>query len=496
MGMRPYEDVFALFQDIRAIQSSISLLNWDQQVLMPSGGLEARTEHLLRLTKLKYRKLTSDELSDKIALALSDATDLEEAQLRILQSDIAKAKKLPIWLVQRKASGSSAAYHQWRISRASNDFESMIPHYTEMFDIARESAELYGYKEDPYDALIDLYEEGSTLGEAKKLFEDLRDPTIALIKRINEEGKPVDDSFLIREWDQPRLKIAAERVINQIGFNLDSGRLDISQNAFCTNLSINDVRMTTRPSNHFRGIVSSTLHEMGHGLYEQNQRKDWENLPICGGVSLAVHESQSRTWENVVGRSRPFWNYFWIWFREQFSFLKDIDTNHFWRGYNKVEPGLIRVGSDELHYNLHILIRFELESDIISNRMEIKDIPEAWNAKYLEYFGVTPSNFAEGCLQDVHWSRGSVGYFPTYTYGNLIGVQIWNRLLQEVDDVEDLMETGNYRPILDWLVERVYGYGRLIRPKDLVERIAGEPLSAKPWIEYATRKFSEVYELK
>ena len=494
--MRPYEEVFALYQDIKAIQSSISLLNWDQQLLMPKGGLNARSEHLLRLTKLKHAKLTCDDFSRKIEEAMSEASEFEQAQLRPLTVEISKAKKLPAWLVQRKASSSSDAYDQWRTSRSSNDYESMIPHYTDLFDIARETAELYGYKENPYDALIDIYEEGSTYLEAKDLFDDIKQPTIDLISRIKTEGRPIDDAFLTRDWDQPRLKVAMERIINQIGFKLDSGRLDIAANAFCTNLSIDDVRMTTRPSDHFRGIVSSTLHEMGHGLYEQNQRKDWETSPICGGVSLAVHESQSRTWENVIGRSRSFWDYFWIWFREQFPFLKEIQTDDFWRAYNKVEPGLIRVGSDELHYNLHILVRFEIESDVIANRLAIKDIPDCWNSKYQEYFGVTPPNNTQGCLQDVHWSRGSIGYFPTYTYGNLIGVQIWNRLVVEVDDVNNLMETGNYRPILDWLIERVYGYGKLIRPKELIENIAGVPLSAKPWMDYATQKFTNIYDLK
>lgn len=493
--MRAIEEVLVQYQDIRALQASISLLNWDQQLLMPVGGLEARSEHLLRLTKLKHLKLTSESFEEKINLALNDANDIEEAQLRVLLSDISKAKKLPLGLVQQKASASSAAYHQWRISRETNDFPSMVPHYASLFDIARESAELYGYRENPYDALIDQYEEGATYAEAKQLFDELKGPTLNLVKQIGDSSVVINDEFLTRDWDQPRLKISMERIISQIGFSLDSGRLDIAGNAFCTNLAVDDVRMTTRPSNHFRGIVSSSLHEMGHGLYEQNQRKDWDGTPICGGVSLAVHESQSRTWENVIGRSRPFWDYFWIWFREQFPFLKDVSTEQFWRAYNKVEPGLIRVGSDELHYNLHILVRFEIESEVILNQLAIKDIPDAWSSKYTEYLGVTPPNDSIGCLQDVHWSRGSIGYFPTYTYGNLIGVQIWNKLVEEVDDVDDLISTGNYRPIIDWLVERVYGYGRLMRPKQLLEHIVGEPLSSKPWIDYANRKFSEVYSL-
>lgn len=494
--MRAYDEVSRHYHKIRALRSSISLLSWDQQVLMPPGGVRARSQHLLRLTKLEHQLLTSDELSEKIERAMADASDFEEAQLRVLRSDISKAKKLPTSLVQRKAAAGSAGYQQWRKSRAGNDFKSMIPHYAELFDIARETAELLGYKKHIYDALIDLFEEGSTHDEATQTLGALKEPTIALVKRIREEGTPNDDSFLIRDWDQPKLRMAMERIINQIGFSLDCGRLDIAANAFCTNLSSNDVRMTTRPSEHFRGIVSSTLHEMGHGLYEQNQRSDWEFTPLSGGASLAVHESQSRTWENVIGRSREFWDFFWIWFREQYPFLKDIETEQFWRAYNKVEPGLIRVGADELHYNLHILIRFELEVAIITGELEIKDLPEAWNAKYAEYLGVTPESNSVGCLQDVHWSRGAIGYFPTYSYGNLMGVQIWNKLKEDIDDVEGHIQTGSYRPILDWLVERVYGYGRMMRPKELFEHVVGEPMHPQPWLDYATEKFSTIYNLK
>lgn len=494
--MRSYDEVSALYQNLRALRSSISLLSWDQQVLMPSGGVRARSQHLLRLTRLEHQLLTSDELSRKVAAAAKDATDFEELQLRVLKNDIAKAKKLPTSLVERKASVSSASYQQWRKSRAENDFASMIPHYRELFDIARETATLLGPRKHLYDALIDLYEEGSTFAEATATLGALKDPTIQLIQRIKEEGTPIDDSFLTRDWDQPKLKIAMERIINQIGFSLDCGRLDIATNAFCTNLSPCDVRMTTRPSDHFRGIVSSTLHEMGHGLYEQNQRLDWQFTPLCGGASLAVHESQSRTWENVIGRSRGFWNFFWIWFREQFPFLKGIENDQFWRAYNKVEPGLIRVGSDELHYNLHILIRFEIESAIVTNQLAVEDMPDAWNEKYEKYLGVRPENDSVGCLQDVHWSRGSIGYFPTYSYGNLIGVQIWNKLQEDIPEVEDYIESGSYRPILDWLVERVYGYGRMMRPKDLVEHVVGEPMSAQPWLDYATAKFTDIYNLK
>ncbi len=494
--MRSYERVSNLYQDIKSLRSAISLLSWDQQLLMPSGGAAARAEHLLRLTKLEHQLLTDGRLRDEIEKAMSDASAFEETQLRVLRNDVARATKLPADLIERKASAASRGYQQWRISKAANDFASMVPHYQELFDIAGETATALGYKAHIYDPLIDIYEEGSTHAEAAATLGSLKDPTIALVRRISEEGRPVDDSFLIRDWDQPRLKVGMERVIRHIGFEFDRGRLDIAANAFCTNFSVHDVRMTTRPSRHFRGIVSSSLHEMGHALYEQNQRTDWEYTPLCGGVSLAVHESQSRTWENVVGRSRPFWNFFWVWFQEQFPFLAEIGTEDFYRAYNRVEPTLIRVGSDELHYNLHILVRFEIESEILTGKLAVKDINEAWREKYREYFGVASETDTDGVLQDVHWSRGSIGYFPTYSYGNLIGVQIWNKLKEEVDGIDEAMERGSYRRILDWLSERVYGYGRMMRPKNLVEHVVGEPMSSKAWLEYATDKFSDIYELR
>jgi carboxypeptidase Taq len=253
--------------------------------------------------------------------------------------------------------------------------------------------------------------------------------------------------------------------------------------------------MTTRPSEHIKGIVSSTLHEMGHGLYEQNQRADWAGTPLCGGVSLAVHESQSRTWENVIGRSYPFWKYFWTWFQEQHPFLAEYNVDQFYAAYNKVEPSFIRVGADEISYNLHILVRFEIEVDIITGKLDVKNLPKAWNAKYEEYLGIVPPTDSLGCMQDVHWSKGSIGYFPTYSYGNLIGVQIHNRMLSELPNCDELIQSGNFRPILDWLTEKVYGYGKLMPPKYLVEHIVGEPMKAQPWIDYATAKFSALYQL-
>ena len=493
--MSAFERVMAKYRELDALNSAIGLMNWDQQLLMPAGGLAARSEHLLRLSRLRHAILTSDEFRTDLDEAKASGADQDQAAIRILLSEVEEATKLPLDLIERKSKVTTDAYQTWRKAKQDNNYSLLAPYYKEVFEIAKETAECLTYKNHPYDALINLYEEDSTFAEAESTLGLIKGPSIELLKAIKGSKVSIDDSFLVRDWNNDRLKMTMERIVRQIGFSLNNGRLDVANNAFCAGSGPGDVRMTTRPSEHIKGIVSSTLHEMGHGLYEQNQRADWAGTPLCGGVSLAVHESQSRTWENVIGRSYPFWKYFWTWFQEQHPFLAEYNVDQFYAAYNKVEPSFIRVGADEISYNLHILVRFEIEVEIITGKLDVKNLPEAWNAKYEEYLGIVPPTDSLGCMQDVHWSKGSIGYFPTYSYGNLIGVQIHNRMLSELPNCDELIQSGNFRPILDWLTEKVYGYGKLMPPKYLVEHIVGEPMKAQPWIDYATAKFSALYQL-
>ena len=493
--MSAFERVMAKYRELDALNSAIGLMNWDQQLLMPAGGLSARSEHLLRLSRLRHAILTSDEFRTDLDEAKASGADQDQAAIRILLAEVEEATKLPLDLIERKSKVTTDAYQTWRKAKQDNNYSLLAPYYKEVFEIAKETAECLTYKNHPYDALINLYEEDSTFAEAESTLGQIKGPSIELLKAIKGSKVSIDDSFLVRDWNNDRLKMTMERIVRQIGFSLNNGRLDIANNAFCAGSGPGDVRMTTRPSEHMKGIVSSTLHEMGHGLYEQNQRADWAGTPLCGGVSLAVHESQSRTWENVIGRSYPFWKYFWTWFQEQHPFLAEYNVDQFYAAYNKVEPSFIRVGADEISYNLHILVRFEIEVEIITGKLDVKNLPEAWNAKYEEYLGIVPPTDSLGCMQDVHWSKGSIGYFPTYSYGNLIGVQIHNRMLSELPNCDELIQSGNFRPILDWLTEKVYGYGKLMPPKYLVEHIVGEPMKAQPWIDYATTKFSALYQL-
>ncbi len=491
--MTAFDKLVARYQDLASLENASNLLGWDQSVNMPIGGAAARSTAQGSLARLQHEILISDEFGKLLETASAEATDeVEAATIRVLFKDRNQALKLPTALVEKKAATTGKAYQQWKIARAENDFSSMIGHYETLFEIARETSSLLGGGDHPYDPLIDLYEEGATYSQAKTMFDEIG-PVIRKYVAVAQENQ-VDDSFLHADWDQRKLRDVTETVVKQVGFDFDRGRLDLCGNAFCARPGgMNDIRMTTRPSGHFKGVVSSSLHEMGHALYEQNQRQEWADLPISTGVSLAVHESQSRLWENVIGRSFPFWSYFFARYQEAFGNLEPVSLQTFWKGLNKVQPGFIRVGADELTYNFHIQVRFELEVELVTQKLQVKDLPEAWNEKYRALLGIVPESDSVGCLQDVHWSKGSVGYFPTYAMGNVIGLQIWNVVTQSISDWETQVEKGDFTAILEELSSLVYRKGCLYPPKQLVAEITGSAFDPQPWVSYAEAKFAKVY---
>lgn len=495
--MSAYEHLLSLYADVKALSAAGSLMSWDQQVLMPPGGAPARAAHSQILSRMRHELLTGEEMLRSLETAESenDKESDEGRAVAALRRDLDVLIRLPVDLVERKAKVGAEAYEVWKVAKAANDFRRMAPYYREMFDIARETSERLGYVEHPYDPLIGLYEYEATYADAAAMFEAIKPPIVALVREISEHGRKIDDSPLRRDWDRERLRAFAEGAAATIGFDFDRGRLNLSPNAFCTHLASSDVRMTTRPSDHLKGIVSSSLHEMGHGLYEQGSPKEWDATPLAGGTSLAVHESQSRLWENIIGRSRGFWTRFLPDLQAAFPELAGVSLNDMVRMVNKVESTFIRVGADELTYNLHILVRFELEVEILTGQIDVNDLPEAWNAKYQEYLGITPPTDTLGCLQDVHWSRGYVGYFPTYAMGNLIGGQIWRTLIADLGDQEGNFATADFGPVLGWLRERVYRQGRRFTPRELVTRVTGRPMEAGDWLDYARAKYRALYEL-
>jgi carboxypeptidase Taq len=491
------EALLSLYADYNALESAISLMNWDRQVLMPTGGAAARTAHVGILTNKSHALLTSAEMARALENLEKEAElgSEDSAMATALRREVDIETKLPAELVDRKARVSSDAYEAWKQAKATNDFPLLAPFYQQLFDIAGETAECLGYGDHIYDPLLDLYESGAKYADAEAMFKGIKQPIVSLVQRIKTQGKPVDDSLLCGDWDKESLRSFAQRTAAAIGFDFDRGRLNIAPNAFCSGTSCGDIRMTTRASNHIKGILSSSLHEMGHALYEQNSPVKWDRTPLAGGISLAVHESQSRLWENIVGRSRGLWTHFLPDLKATFPKVESLEVESFYRALNKVEPDFVRVGADELTYNLHILVRFEMEVEILTGKVKIADIPEAWNAKYTEYLGITPPTDTLGCLQDVHWSRGSIGYFPTYAMGNLIGAQMWTCLQRDLGDTDAIMAEGNFKPILGWLNEKVYQKGKLISPKALVTQITGRPMEPTDWLNYATQKYTAIYGL-
>jgi carboxypeptidase Taq len=495
--MSNFERLKNRLADINALTSAVGIMEWDQQTFMPRGGAAARAEHVGILSRMAHELFTADETQKLLETAKGETregTD-EEAMLRVTQRDIDLRTKIPATLVEEKTKLAAQAHEVWVKARAENDFASFIPMLERMFDIARQEAEYLGYKDHIYDALLDQYEEGATAADVRNMFNALKTPNVNLVRDIAERGRKIDDSALYGEWDVAKQREFTEVLVRAIGFDMDRGRQDTAPHPFCTGWSVGDIRLTTRYKPYIGSAIFGSLHEAGHGMYEQGSPQKWDMTPLVGGVSLGFHESQSRTWENIVGRSKSFWKRFLPELQKRFPALASFDLDTWYRAINKVEPSFIRVEADEVTYNLHVLVRFELECDILTRKLAVKDLPEAWNAKYAEYLGVTPENDAQGCLQDVHWSQGSVGYFPTYSMGNLLSYQIWNVLRRDLGDTDALIEAGDFQPILGWLQKNIYSQGRKYTPKDLVMRVTGKPMAADDYIQGIDAKYRQIYEI-
>lgn len=482
--------------DINALHAAQAMMDWDQQCFMPHGGGEARAEHQSSLSRMSHEMFTADETKTLIEQAKSEVepgTD-DADMLRVVSRDLEISTKIPSELVAKKSRLSALAHEKWVEARKNNDFKSFAPTLAEMVQIAREEGEHLGYTVHIYDALTDQYEEGATKKYWDEMFGTIRQPLVDLVAQI-KEAPQTDDSFLTGNWDAEAQKQFSLKIIDKIGFDLNRGRLDTAPHPFCTGWSVGDIRLTTRYLDYLPSAIFGSLHEAGHGLYEQGSPMKWDRTALAGGVSLGIHESQSRTWENLVGRSYPFWQHFYGDLQSAFPALESKSLDEFYKATNRVEPSYIRVEADEVTYNLHVMVRFELECAMLTGELDVKDLPEAWNAKYQEYLGITPTSDSQGCLQDVHWSGGMLGYFPTYSMGNILSYQFWEKLEAEVGDTESLMREGNFKPILDWLIDNIYCEGRRTKPQDLINKVCGEGLNAEPYIRRITEKYKGIYGL-
>ena len=484
------------------LQYAVAILGWDQEVNMPPGGSNARAEQLATLSSLAHEMFTAAETGRLLEAAEVEVADLDYdsddvSLVRVTRREYDKMTKIPTSLVAELSKATSKGFVAWRQAREENDYLHFRPHLREILDLNRQIADILGYEENPYDALLSFYEPGMKTSEVACLFDDLKAGLVPLLRAIVERGKPVDDAFFGQDYDTGRQWDLTLVILRDMGYDFSRGRQDKAPHPFTTNFSCDDVRITTRLlKNRPQSALFSSAHEGGHALYEQGIPQKFERTMLSGGATLGLHESQSRMWENMVGRSRSFWQHYLpimrAFYPEQ---LAGITLEQFYRAINKVQPDFVRVEADEVTYNMHIFIRFDLEQSLVAGSLQVEDIPDAWNAKYEEYLGITPRNDAEGCLQDVHWAHGTIGYFPTYTLGNLISAQLYRRAKQDLPGLEAGFAEGNLRPLLGWLREHVHVHGAKFTAAELLERELGEEISAQPLLDYMRERYTEIYEL-
>jgi len=492
-----YEKLVNHLTDVKSVEAAAAILNWDRETEMPPGAAESRARQLAALSRIAHEMFTDDEtakLLEKAAGEIDAEYDSVPASMvRVVQKDYELATKLPSDFVAERARTTALAHETWVKARAESDFSHYQDTLKGIIDLALREAEYLGYDEHPYDALLGKYERGITTAQVGEIFESHRPKLVDLISRISD-AEQVDDSFLHQPFDITKQRQFGLDMIRAYGFDFNRGVQAISVHPFCTGFSKNDVRLTTRfDDDWLNPALFGMMHESGHGMYEQGLGDDIEGTPLADGTSLGVHESQSRMWENIVGRSKGFWKWALPQLQQVFPQLQNVSLDQFYKGINKVEPSFIRVEADEATYNLHIILRFELEKDILTGKVKVEELPEAWNARFEEYLGVVPPNDAEGVLQDVHWSAGLFGYFPTYALGNLLSVQYYNTALKAHPEIPAEIEQGKFSTLLTWLNENIHQHGRKFTGAELTKRITGEAIQSDDYIAYLESKFGDVY---
>ena len=497
-----YAALLARVHEIHDLEKAAAVLSWDRDVNMPRAGLTGRIQQMTTLSRLIHASFTSEEMG---ALIESAATGLNGADydtnaaalIRVLRKSHADATKLPTDYVMRRTAVSANARSVWEKARAENDFASFRPWLEQVVTLAQEAAELYGYQDDPYDALIDKYEAEARTDEVRQLFSALRESLVPLREAIAARGRKVDDRLLHQHFPIEGQQAFARYVAAAAGYDLERGHLGTVVHPFSISFGQDDVRITTRwYSDFISPSVFGTLHESGHAIYEQGTHPSLARTPLARGASMGLHESQSRLFENIVGRSLTFW-------QAHFPKLKEIfptqlgahSARDFHAAINKVEPSLIRVEADELTYNLHIILRFELEQAMLKGDLLPADLPAAWRDGMQTLLGVTPMDDRAGCLQDVHWSSPSFGYFPTYALGNLYSAQIFETALAQDVAIGAELEAGRTGALVSWLRENLHRHGKKYTPAELVVRVTGKPLGHDAFVRYVTKKFVDLYGL-
>jgi carboxypeptidase Taq len=486
-----------------AVLSSIdSLLGWDERCLLPPAAGDYRAEQMTLLAGMIHQRLTEPWIGDALAelvgsdLAAEPASDTG-ASIREWKRQYDRKVKLPQSLVEELARTSVLGQQVWEKARRDNDFAALAPLLAKTIGLKRQQADALSYPESRYDALLDDFEPGELTSNVARVLAALRTELVPLVAEIAASGRAPDVSLVHRQYPIDKQAALGRDVATRIGFDFARGRLDTTAHPFCSGLGPHDCRITTRyDASYFNSAFFGVLHEAGHALYEQGLRPDWYGLPPGETVSLGIHESQSRLWENLVGRSRAFWQHFYPAAQAAFpQSLAAVPFDAFYFAINDVRPSLVRVEADEATYNLHILLRFELEQDLLNDDLTVPDLPAAWRGKYREYLGLEPADDAEGVLQDIHWSGGAIGYFPTYSLGNLYASQFFAQADRDLGGLAAQFVRGEFAPLRTWLADKIHGQGQRYTASQLVQRVTGQPLSHAPLIAHLRAKLGPLYRL-
>jgi carboxypeptidase Taq len=496
-----YAKLTELIAEVQDLNHCGALIGWDQHVYMPAGAAEERGNMQATLAKVVHDKFVSDEIGSLLADLKKELPNLDQDSeeyriIKVTARDYERETRVPGDFVAEFAQVTTIANQAWMEARGKSDFSIFQPHLEKILEMGKRYVSFFPPSDHPYDTLLDIYEPGMKTAEVKTIFDALRPQQVELVKAIASRPQ-VDDSFLHVEYDEKTILAFSEEVATAFGYDFTRGRQDKSAHPFTQGMGPDDVRITTRfdPKHPF-ALLFGTMHETGHALYEQGVGHTWSRTMVESGASLALHESQSRMWENLVGRSLPFWEHFYPRVQELFpSQLNNVKLDQFYKGINKVQPSLIRVEADEATYNLHIMLRLELEIAMIEGKVAVKDLPDLWNTKMQEYLGVTPPNDAKGVLQDIHWSGGMLGYFSTYALGNLISVQLWERFLEYNPELDDQIRKGDFSALLSWLRVKIHQYGRKYEPQELVQRVTKSKIDSAPYVRYLNKKYRAIYGL-
>ena len=507
VSTRTLKELKEILLEIQKIRSIEELLSWDQETYMPEGGGDIRAEHISYLSTLAHALHTGRKFRSRLEKLVDmengdalDKTSNKETRrlLFLIWKDFRDAAALPSKFVEELSAHSSKSQQVWAKSRKEDDYKTFAPYLEKMVKLKKQEAEYYGYKTTPYDSLIDKYEPGITSERITVLFDEMREPLVQLVKAIKNSGTVIDEKPLKKAFDVNLQWEFGMKTAKTMGFDLNYGRQDKSAHPFTTSFHPSDVRITTRlRENDFKSAFFSTVHETGHALYEQGLPAEDYGTPFAEPISFGFHESQSRLWENLVARSKGFWDHFYPLLKKYFKKpLKRVSKERFYKMINTVTPSLIRVEADEVTYTLHIMLRFEIEKMLINESLPVKDLPEVWNQKMDDYLGVRPTDFKDGVMQDIHWSLGAFGYFPTYALGNLYAAPIMKQAREEIPQLEDRIASGELLPLREWLREKIHKKGRRLAAEDLIRGLTGTPLSAGPFLDYLEKKYCEIYEIR